>query len=489
MIPSPRALALAFALLACAVPLRAQTSYFSESFDAGIPASFALTNNNGSAAVGWQPEAAQYATPAVWHDAEAGVGQADDDLDTPDFDLTTASSAYLHFESITRWANFQANHPVSFGNGLSAVEVSTDGGATWSSGFWVNTQVVSDLQESMVIDLGGYLGSPTTRLRFHYEGDFAHAWAIDDLRVDDDPNPPPPPATVWDFVALPTTFVAAAGFLEDFDLGAGVVQNYMAVTEVDAATLLPDPDSWANIGQHAPNAGTPYSGSYCAELSRAPGTTNYVMSRNALVFGLNGATGLELSFRLYEAADETHEFDGVWVSDDGTDWYRLDDAQANTYSWVSVDDLPLDATPADVSGDFYLMLAQQDNFPWGTDGIAFDDLSISTPSAPGPSISVAGLCGVPGSSVQFVGGTPSGSAALVWAFVGGSFTIPVGTQACVGTVLDLAAPTLAEIRVLDANGAVAFGPQGIGIPTVACGVIVVQVLDVATCGTSNVLAL
>ena len=63
--------------------------------------------------------------------------------------------------------------------------------------------------------------------------------------------PIPPPAPVnWNFVNLPTTFNnVAGGFLEDFEAAAGVIPAYMAITELETLTMLPNPNVWANIGQ------------------------------------------------------------------------------------------------------------------------------------------------------------------------------------------------------------------------------------------------
>ena len=121
----------------------------------------------------------------------------------------------------------------------------------------------------------------------------------------------------WNFVNLPTTFNnVAGGFFEDFEAAAGVIPAYMAITELNAATLLPDPNVWANIGQHGANsAPNSFSGIYHLEMAWAPllagGDTH-----NAMVLGMNGAGAAnldQLSFQIWDKFDELDAFDGVWA--------------------------------------------------------------------------------------------------------------------------------------------------------------------------------
>ena len=488
MIRNPPALLSVFVALVAANTVSAQSVYYSENLDAGIPAGFVVSNNNGSAAVGWLPESGNFATPGVEHEDEYGVGQADYDLDTDNFDLSAATSAYLHFESMTHWANFQANHPYSLGNGVSAIEVSTDGGLSWSAGLWVDSQTQSGVRADVVIDLGAYLGSSQTMLRFHYEGDYAHNWVIDSLQVDDDSSIPVYPGADWSFVVLPSTFVSAIGFVEDFDSNPGIVKAHMAITEVDANTLLSDPDSSCNIGQNGVHIGNAFSGAHFAEMSKRPTSTSQHPTRNALVFGLQGGTGAVLDFQLYEGSDEPDMFDGVWVSDDGIEWYRLHDGESNTNSWVAQTGLALDGTPAEVSGDFFLMFAQEDNFPWPTDGIGYDDIEVRTLPPPGPYLAVQGLCGVPGGgTVLFTGGAPNTAVALVWSTTAGSYAVPAGSFTCVGALFGLDMPNVAKIGPTDANGERIFSAGG--IPANACGIVLLQALESSSCIVSNILTL
>lgn len=100
----------------------------------------------------------------------------------------------------------------------------------------------------------------------------------------------------------------------------------------------------------------------------------------------------------------------------------------------------------------------------------------------GLAIQFNGVC--PGAmTLSISGGTPGGTVAVLGAATGGSTTIPNGFP-CAGTVLDLGARlTLISTTSLDGTGS---GSVAGNVPAVACGLIQVQALDVATCATSNV---
>ena len=80
------------------------------------------------------------------------------------------------------------------------------------------------------------------------------------------------------------------------------------------------------------------------------------------------------------------------ISADGDDWHRLHDGRQDVLGWVTVRDLPLDSTPVDATGQFYLMFAQEDNLWWLADGIAIDELEVGPQRTP-PALSLVGSCG------------------------------------------------------------------------------------------------
>jgi len=81
--------------------------------------------------------------------------------------------------------------------------------------------------------------------------------------------------------------------------------------------------------------------------------------------------------------------------------------------------------------------------------------------------------------------TPSGTVGFIRAFGLGSFTIPGGS--CGGTELALdASATLALVQTADPNGSLSVSAM---VPAVACGLIYLQAIDVATCKVSDPLFL
>lgn len=178
---------------------------------------------------------------------------------------------------------------------------------------------------------------------------------------------------------LPTSF-AGLPFSENFEAAAGTVPGYMALTELDVLTLLPDTEAWANIGNRAPCI-SPFNGSFNLEMGLIPGSTNYHDVRNAMVLGLDG-TGYggvtDMSFQVIDDGEEADIVDGVWVSDNGTDWYQIfgDWGPIGT-SWEFVGQVDWASTPADTSGNFYIAFVQEDNFPYlDLDGVGIDDIEI-----------------------------------------------------------------------------------------------------------------
>ncbi|RMH02564.1 MAG: hypothetical protein D6702_08375 [Planctomycetota bacterium] len=255
-----------------------------------------------------------------------------------------------------------------------------------------------------------------------------HQTTPDSIALYDTSGSPPPPPPVWP--NLPTSFATAAGMLEDFESYAGVVPPHMAVNELNSLTGLADPEAWCNIGQHA-LAITTTSGVYCLEMGLDPASTNYHDVRNGLVVGLNGAGayGLELNFQAIDHGEEVDTWDGVWVSDDGVNWTRAYGPWTPLLSsWQAVNAGDLTTLGVNTGGDFYLLFAQDDNFPYGyLDGIGVDDMSIIDPGPPGPTLAVSNLVagGTATLSVSFC--TPNGTVRLGYSLVGGGpITTPFG---------------------------------------------------------------
>ena len=311
-------------------------------------------------------------------------------------------------------------------------------------------------------------------------------------------TPPPPPVT-W-IVNLPGSFLTHPGgtLSEGFEGYGGTVPAHMAVSEFDAS-FMPSPDAWCNIGQNGPTTGgasgnLPRTGTYCLEMGGNPGSPTGIEVRNALVIGLDG-NGLDLlmDFWAYDHGEETDAFDGVWVSDNGTDWFSVwgtwNDLTPAT--WEQVIGLDLAATPAVTSGQFYLMLAQDDNFPLGNlDGVQVDDIDLTGPPL-GPTLSIANLVGGQVPTATVVNATPGDMVFFAYSFLGpGPTTLAAGV--C-GTVdADLGDGTPASVMnngmvVADPGGTAVFMPANVINPVLTGTTVWLQGYDRGSCTKTNLL--
>ncbi len=432
--------------------LSAQTTYLSEDFDTAVPpAGWTTINLDGGVSIGW----IQDAQLRAWHQDESGY-TSDNYLVSPVMDLSLATAAYLHFNGETNFANYMANHPTSLGDGISNMEVTTDGGLTWTV-IWTDTSLNSGDTYAPDVDLSAYLGSASVQIGIHYFGTFAQEWWVDNILVDDQPAGPPPPGTTW-LPNLPTTF-AAAPFGEDFDTNAGTIPTYMALTNIDALSGAVDPEAWCNVGQLAPCI-VPNSGAFNLEMGLDPLSLNYHDVRNSMVLGIDGGgnPNLNLDFSVIDFGEEADSADGVWISADGTSWFAVTGNWSSLGAfgaWTSVADVDITATPVDTSGQFYLMFQQDDNFPYNDlDGIGIDDIDVSTGIGSGPAYTIANLVAGQTATFSVSGATPFGQILLGYSLTGAG---PTNTQ--YGVVnMSLPIRVLASLSA-DANGDAVFSPS------------------------------
>jgi hypothetical protein len=211
---------------------------------------------------------------------------------------------------------------------------------------------------------------------------------------------------------LPTGSVGMP-WAENFELFAGTVPPYMALTALDANTLTPDPEAWCNIGQLGPCI-LPFGGAYNLEMGLTPGSTNYHDVRNAMVLAVDPvgyAGAMTMSAAFIDGGEEaTGGFDGIWVSNDGSNWYAVT-SDWGTFivpdnSWEYIDNILLDSTPVDTSVKFYIAFVQQDNFPYlDLDGIGVDDISLPGIPPP-PELTYSTLAGGQYSTLSVTSGYP-----------------------------------------------------------------------------------
>jgi len=299
------------------------------------------------------------------------------------------------------------------------------------------------------------------------------------------PPPPPPP-----YPNLPSTFVAiGSNYTDNLDGHAGSPPSHFGINQLHGLLRTDDPNAWCNIGQNGPCTGGSsgigaYSGSYDLEMGAAPGFAGTYAVANGLVIGLDGggSSNYELDFMVYNFGEEQDDDDGVFVSTDAINWERVGSGWFNlpTATWTHITGVALDSTSVDVSGEFYLLIAQTDNVEVGNgDGILVDDLNIEPYSA-GYQLTqiVPGQAGTV-NTIEVEGGTPGQNTTFAYALVTGSFNVP----GCAGLTVDLNWPTVLGSGTADGTG---HAELSMMVPAVASGLTAhVQAVELATCQKTN----
>ncbi|MEW1862582.1 carboxypeptidase regulatory-like domain-containing protein [Streptomyces sp. NPDC088194] len=101
------------------------------------------------------------------------IGQGasqDTSLVSPSFDLSSATGPLLSFDTDYK----------SYTGSVADVDVSTDGGSTWSTVWNKTTTAVNGHVE---VPLTDYAGKSDVKVRFHYTGDWAYWWELDNVFV------------------------------------------------------------------------------------------------------------------------------------------------------------------------------------------------------------------------------------------------------------------------------------------------------------------
>ncbi|WP_449343644.1 carboxypeptidase regulatory-like domain-containing protein [Streptomyces polygonati] len=104
-------------------------------------------------------------------DIGQGLDQ-DSSLLSPSYDLTGLSNPVVGFDTDYK----------EFSNSTADVDVSADGGATWTT-LWERTTDSVTGPAHVDLPLTDYTGKPDVRLRFHYTGNWAYWWQLDNVFV------------------------------------------------------------------------------------------------------------------------------------------------------------------------------------------------------------------------------------------------------------------------------------------------------------------
>lgn len=134
---------------------------------------------------------------------------------------------------------------------------------------------------------------------------------------------------------------------------------------------------------------TPHAGSYHMVMDDAT-SGGYSQTEAKLGLNLAGQTQVNLSFWWKDFGDETQTQDGIYFSSNGgstfTKVYSLTPASFSDNTWRQVT-LDLDALAASaglsLTSTFVVKFQQYDDYPISTDGMAFDDISVTVPAGGG----------------------------------------------------------------------------------------------------------
>jgi len=198
-------------------------AFFGEDFNAGTPpAGWSETNNGNSA--GWEDGGG-----SAWHDDYNGWN--DNTLVSPTIDMSSAATPGVHFVNVQTYASWRY---------ANTVEATQDGGLTWDVLYTEDTATSGSYDTEF--DMVGYGGTTGTQLGFHYTGDYANEWSIDDLYIDDH-GLGGPAYTITNLVAGQTCVLEVTGC----DPSSSVIFAYSVAGPGPSTTILGDVDMSAPI--------------------------------------------------------------------------------------------------------------------------------------------------------------------------------------------------------------------------------------------------
>ncbi len=126
---------------------------------------------------------------------------------------------------------------------------------------------------------------------------------------------------------------------------------------------------------------SPYADSVHLLLDVESGDNNYNRNWADLHIDLSSDTNVLLKLYFREFGDESHEEDGIFVSDDGgLNFTKLISLTGNisgyTPYFLDIDEFAV-ANSMQLTDDFVIRLQQYDNYSIGTDGFGFDEVSVT----------------------------------------------------------------------------------------------------------------
>lgn len=456
-----------------------QNVALTQDFNSGTfpPTGWSQQKSNPASA-GWKRHAASL---RAWHEDESlTVGQCRDLLISSSFSLVGFTEAYGHVDVELQYPEFLANHPYSQADGETSLYFRS-GTSGWVQ-VWTECRTAPGRASFTARVPSQFLGNANVKLGLRYIGKYAHETWVDLVQVDDArvaPGGGTGGGTQWPNLTLPTAFVTAP-FTEDFESWGGTPPPFMALTSLNSSTLQADPEAWCSIagGTVASNSGVRH-----LEMGLNPGSINYHNVRNSLIIGVDGAAspGWQLDFQAHDYGEEVNAFDGVWVSANGQYWVQLlSEWGGYPATWTAETGLDLGQAGIPLNGTFYLMFAQEDNYPYASlDGVGIDDIAVRTTSGGGCGLTITMVGTCPGPANLAIDGARPGSRVMLLYGAPGSYTWN-GTP-CSGLTIGMNSPKIGASW--DPASALLCLP--VRLPGSACG-LAVQAVDLDACCAGGV---
>ncbi len=259
-----------------------------------------------------------------------------------------------------------------------------NGGETLSAGAatnitWTSVGTIANVKLDYSIDAG----TTWTTIIASTPNDGTQAWTV------------PSAATTQGRVrvsdaAVATTYdISNANFTITVPAGAYATLPYSTGFETGALDQYWTKQSSTTAGRVlVTTANAPHAGSYHMTMDVSTSGT-YVQNEAWLKLNLTGQTQVALSFWWKDIGDETHTQDGVYFSSNGGTSFvkvlNLDGGATTNNVWY-LKSLDLDALAATagltLTSTFVVKIQQYDNYPITSDGMAFDDVSVTAVTAP-----------------------------------------------------------------------------------------------------------
>ena len=170
------------------------TTLFSENFEDGTLGNFTRVDSTGHnpAGASWAVQSSPYDIPTLVWDATINSGSSKFALTNSDFNTTvnyvntSLESGVINTTSFTTLAltfrHFYSDFSTAADHDIARIEVSTNGGTSWTSvQTYTTNQGAEGAFASVNINLAAYVNQTNLKFRFKYVSKWDDGWAIDDV--------------------------------------------------------------------------------------------------------------------------------------------------------------------------------------------------------------------------------------------------------------------------------------------------------------------